>query len=464
MRASREPARVLARSPIRSNNFLWVPTDSQSYVDWRYVEERFGVEGHVLVLYARAKSGNIFDFDGMTQLLNAHRFTVNLQTNVMNKTVKFTDACKRLPEFDDEGYESNKMCYTPSFLSLWNFEQNTLVGSLAKSSILDRMTQLHAISPIESFAANVVFEEQDDNTKKVVSAEAVMLVYQLRSTDGASYEIQPAWLDGIAGSVDHTVLEVSRYSTRAFDDEVGRLVSGDIPLFAIGMFIISFFVALTLGPITSLYRSRVLLGVMAIVNVLLATGAGFGLASAFGVKFPSIAALLPLILLGVQVDSVIILVDNLNAEPSSDPLEMRMGNSLAKSGPAILVTALTTISAFSTSTATPSARALDASNAEVRWSWTCLSVRVMIVVAMLAFVSHPRTDYSAPPDAPALLQPLYLCSAGDRDVLELCGAVVYNRAARCLYIFSAAPGARRAPSPGEARVLCTVQYCMQHRR
>jgi len=161
-----------------------------------------------------------------------------------------------------------------------------------------------------------------------------------------------AWNDGVAGVVDRDVVEVFRFSNRSFDDEVGRLVSGDIPLFALGMFIITLFVSLTLGPPTSLHRSRVLLGVMAIANVLLAVGAGFGISALAGVRFPVIAALLPLILLGVQVDSVIIFVDNLNAEPPTDPLEERVGKAVSRAGPAVLVTALTTVTAFATSVST----------------------------------------------------------------------------------------------------------------
>jgi len=175
--------------PTRSSYYLWVPTDSKAYRDWKYVEDRFGIQGHNLVFYARAKSGNIFDFDGITQLMRAHRFTVNLQTEVRGETVKFTDACKRLAEFDDPDYDSDKQCHTPSLLSLWNYEENTLIGS--KTPILDKLTALHQFTNVESFAANVVFEERDDGSKKVVSAEAVALVFPLRSETGASYDIQP---------------------------------------------------------------------------------------------------------------------------------------------------------------------------------------------------------------------------------------------------------------------------------
>ncbi|KAG8460762.1 hypothetical protein KFE25_010817 [Diacronema lutheri] len=63
---------LLRLTPENRSSFLWVPTDSKSYQDWRYVEDNFGVEGHNMLLYARAKSGNIFDLESVSELLKAH--------------------------------------------------------------------------------------------------------------------------------------------------------------------------------------------------------------------------------------------------------------------------------------------------------------------------------------------------------------------------------------------------------
>jgi hypothetical protein len=335
---------LLALAPENRSYYLWVPTTSRSYVEWQYIERTFGVEGHGLVLYAEATDatgGNIFTYEALDELMKLHEFTMNLETTRSDgAVVRFKDACKRLDQAEE--------CDTPNILQLWGFSRHNLRRD--RASILNAISRLHVVSSIEAFAANVRYDERDST--RVESAQAIVLVYMLNGQDGAAYDIQPAWNTHVASAADAKLLTVSHYSNRSFDDEVARLVLGDIPLFASGMVITTCFIAATLGSMRSLVRSRVLLGMFAVVNVLLAVGAGFGLASAIGVPFTAISALLPLIVLGVTVDSVIIFVDHLDAEDESQSLETRFGRALSKSGPAVLVTALTTIAALATSTST----------------------------------------------------------------------------------------------------------------
>lgn len=171
-----------------------MPTTSRGYQDWKYLESKFGVDGHSLLMYARAKSGNVFDRASVEQLLAAHKFTVELQAEVGGKTVRFSDACKRLPEYDDEAYAGEEDdCYTPNFLALWNYDADALEGTDAQ--VLQRITQLHQVSNIESFAGNVVFGEAADGSETVEGAEAVVLIYSLNSDEGPAYDIQPVSAD-----------------------------------------------------------------------------------------------------------------------------------------------------------------------------------------------------------------------------------------------------------------------------
>lgn len=229
-----------------------MPTKSKSFLDWRYLEEHFGVDGHcarllyttlcypsplpsrgacarlrlhaatelnclaharthfaagadrsacvpsALVLYAKARSDNIFDFDGLTQLLRAHKYTVELEAQVGGKdgpegtrtgakTVKYTDACQRHPQADER--EGVDKCLFETFLSLWDFDQNQLIGS--RNSILDRLTALQQRSNIEAFAGGVDYDEDTAGVKRVKGAKAVVLFFPLNSASGAAYDIQP---------------------------------------------------------------------------------------------------------------------------------------------------------------------------------------------------------------------------------------------------------------------------------
>lgn len=168
--------------PPASSYYLWVPTSSRAYAEWQYQSARFGVVGHSLVVYAKAKSGNVFDRASIEQLLAAHKYTIELQTEVNGRIVRFSDACRRL-----EGSEGSE-CFAPSFLSLWDYKAGPLDDS--DELILQKLTQYHQASSIETFSGNVVLEEKNGNVE-VKGAEAVVLVFPLASEDGASYDIQP---------------------------------------------------------------------------------------------------------------------------------------------------------------------------------------------------------------------------------------------------------------------------------
>lgn len=319
------------------------PPLGRAYRDWRFSESTFGQQNHSLIFYAkRADGGNIFQADSIREMIKVHDFTVKqLSITYEGETYKYTDVCKKFPE--------EKNCASSNFLELWDHNPDKVNSRF----IMERVNDLDDVVPIESFAGTV--RREDD---KVISAKTVRVVYELNDVEGPAYEFEDAWNQAVASVSDDLIIH--HFAERSFDDEVGRLVSGDIPIFAAGIMVIVIYVSLTLGPIYSPVRSRVLLGAMAVINVLLAVGAGFGLAAYLGVPFVSISSLLPLILLGVQVDGVIIMCDYLGSELPPPELEEnveeaikhRLGESLKHTGPAILMTSLTAIAAFSVGSST----------------------------------------------------------------------------------------------------------------
>mmetsp|Transcript_15617 Transcript_15617/g.41947 ORF Transcript_15617/g.41947 Transcript_15617/m.41947 type:complete len:908 (-) Transcript_15617:121-2844(-) len=335
-------AGILTLNPENQSTQLWVPTQSKGYQDREFIEHTFGEEAPALIAYVtRNDGGNMFSFGTLKQLIRVHKETTKRVKAVhQGEEVGWKDVCKK---YDDKP----NGCASQNFLRLWNYREDVLADN--RDSIDDAINALHKSASVELFAGGVKYEDEDE--EEVESVKAVSFVYELNSSDvtSAAYSFQGAWNEAMLNlAAEYSDdLEITFFNDRSFDDEVGRLVSGDIPLFASGMVVIVIYLALTLGNPRSLSKGRVLLGSFAVINVLLACGAGFGVASLAGVRFPPIVPLLPLILLGVQVDGVIIMVDNLNAEDPRDALEDRVGRSFGKSGPAILITSLTAIAAFS---------------------------------------------------------------------------------------------------------------------
>ena len=70
------------------------------------------------------------------------------------------------------------------------------------------------------------------------------------------------------------------------------------------------------------HNGRILLALGAVGTILLAEGAGFGLAALLGVPFTDITLMLVFIAVGIGVDDVVVLVDGLaRADPKLPPPE-----------------------------------------------------------------------------------------------------------------------------------------------
>mmetsp|Transcript_29738 Transcript_29738/g.79916 ORF Transcript_29738/g.79916 Transcript_29738/m.79916 type:complete len:916 (+) Transcript_29738:81-2828(+) len=351
-------------NPEVRSGFLWSPTQQPAFMHWDYVKETFGEDGHNLVIYARAADGgNIFRKEQLKALLKLHNWTTKKAstpeleggptTNPLASMLPFLaprptgkdffweDVCHRHSPKRDCSSDTN-------FLRLWDYKEKNIKKD-DDDDILDRLTTFHQnVVTVESFSGGLKVDEPDKDVEdqEVESAKGVILSYRLEGTDGYSFEFEAAWNAAIDAEVDTDVIDIAHFSPRSFDDETNKVVFGDMPLFMLGMVIILIYLVLTLGPISSAQNSRVLLGIAVMGNLNLALGAGFGLASLAGVAFPPIAPLLPLIVLGVQLDGIIIIVDYLNHEDPADEIEERVGRSFREAGPAILITTCTTVVAF----------------------------------------------------------------------------------------------------------------------
>jgi hypothetical protein len=142
-----------------------------------------------------------------------------------------------------------------------------------------------------------------------------------------------------------TCAKVARYSTRSVDDEVNRIVSEEGFLMGISIGVILIYMSITLGtwgPVTG----RIGLGMSSMLVVNLAIGAAFGLSGFFGIPLTSISGMVVFVVAGIGVDDIFILVECMDRQPKSLPLDERLGLALASAGPAVFLTSVTNMLAF----------------------------------------------------------------------------------------------------------------------
>lgn len=160
----------------------------------------------------------------------------------------------------------------------------------------------------------------------------------------------------------------------AFDTEIARSVTGDIPLVAASFAAIS--VATSLGQLFRKKRSDVSFATAAnwgVLSVALGVATGYGVVIWCGVKFTSLAQIGPFIFLGVGVDDVVVLLEAFRSARET----IRDGGSVRerfefvaeRAGVSIAITSITNFLAF----------ALGSLTVIPAVSWFCLYASVTIL-------------------------------------------------------------------------------------
>ena len=167
----------------------------------------------------------------------------------------------------------------------------------------------------------------------------------------------------------------------AFDTEIARSVTGDIPLVAASFAAIS--VATSLGQLFRRKpdRSSAAAASWGVVSVALGVAAGYGAVIWCGVKFTSLAQIGPFIFLGVGVDDVVVLLEafRLARETIRDggSVRERFEFVAERAGASIAITSLTNVLAFALGSLTviPAVR------------WFCLYASVTILCDFVVVAS-----------------------------------------------------------------------------
>eukprot|EP01083_Nonionella_stella_P271113 918408_1 len=155
-------------------------------------------------------------------------------------------------------------------------------------------------------------------------------------------------------SNDYNDVTVSYYTERTIDDELGRIVAGDMPLFGLAIITMTVYLMVTLGTLSCI-GARAWLACSAVLVLICSLIMGFGISMFLGTQFNAICALVPYILLGVGVDDMIILVDTFDATPMEDDKTKsykRLCKSLSLSGVSISLTSFCSSMAFFVGSAT----------------------------------------------------------------------------------------------------------------
>ena len=333
---------------------LFIPQDSQAIKDLDVAEKyfRLKIREEIILLVASSDSKNALTGDCLEQALEAHDAVVTLKS--------FSEVCATL---SGETAKSPEDCMMINPLEFFNFEKSSLNVSdsqiLAKinSKLKNRNLVMRNGRPF-SYNLNRIFSEVAQDADNITGAKALQMIYVVRdpSEEQENQEVlewEKAFITKVASLVDElSCFEVYYSSERSLDDAISESSGSDITLVSITFTLMITFACVMLGKFLNPLTGHSLLANAGVFAVALGILAGFGLAMWCRVPFVSMVGVLPFLILGIGIDDMFILVDELDRQQTSLSVVETVKEVMARSGATITMTTVTDLVAFAVSTST----------------------------------------------------------------------------------------------------------------
>jgi predicted RND superfamily exporter protein len=136
-------------------------------------------------------------------------------------------------------------------------------------------------------------------------------------------------------------------ASRSFSDALGDSISGDLGLVFGAIGLIFLFTAVSLGRFGKKFISnRSLLAFVGVATVFVSVYAANGLCAYMGVPYVPPNQVIPFLIIGIGVDDMFILTNEVEATPPHWPNRRRMAVGVARAGASITLTSVTNVLAF----------------------------------------------------------------------------------------------------------------------
>ncbi|OSX81167.1 hypothetical protein BU14_0025s0048 [Porphyra umbilicalis] len=374
---------VRLRTESRGNK-LWVPQGTRALRDEAVVEAEFGQFVRSVRLIATADDGgDVATRAGLSGLIALERASEEVRTTLNGEELTYDVLCFRRPDA-----ANNTLCSTTSVLGAFYDPESanlrddgsvdflaTVEAALAGLNDAEIKTRLAGDGELLPTSSGGTVQRSvvlggTAGSGADFSARALYLSLSLRNEqveqDGEDVdERADAWEEAWSRRLlyDNSLpvqgaaaLDFRGDSSWAQEEAFSGAVSGDVTLFTAGFVLLFAYVMLFLGEFHAV-RSRLFAGAATLLNVGLAIGSSFGLASLIGSFYGPVHQILPLLLLGVGADDGFVVVqalDDVRANPryASKTAQERVALALSNSGVAIFLTSATNVAVFLISSTT----------------------------------------------------------------------------------------------------------------
>jgi len=341
---------------------LWIPTDTQAQEDKAYVDAHYGKEFRFenFIFKVKNKEESLLVPEAFDKMLDVH---YNLTNVTAGKDEKHTN-CKPTDDqpncnFENMCLKRGKDCWMTNPLMLFNYKKEDWD---TKEKIKAKLNE----KPLTLPNGDVVEIGQmfggitEDVDMKITAATAASFFYTLKNNetkDGDSYvdkraeEWEEVWLDHVEEKnkelKKEKKYELSYFATRSFSDEFGGAIGADISLLNVAIILNLVYANVQLTQWSRGCRGvRVHVVLCGILAIGLAVISSYGVCAGAGVMYSPLMSVLPFLLLGIGVDDMFVIINELDNTSESESSPRRLALALAHAGPSITLTSLTDFFAF----------------------------------------------------------------------------------------------------------------------
>ncbi|CAH1261352.1 PTCHD3 [Branchiostoma lanceolatum] len=185
-------------------------------------------------------------------------------------------------------------------------------------------------------------------TEDVSTAAAFKLTFYLRSEESEDDKLSGEWEKAFLFYMDDfesDIIEVSRTSSQSLEEELSQLTSRIVPRFSITFTVLITFSVLSCMML-DMVRTKPWLGMLGVLSAGMAVVASLGLCLYCGVRFTSVVASMPFLIVGIGVDDMFIMLAAWRKTHPGGSVEERMKETYAEAAVSITITTITDGLAF----------------------------------------------------------------------------------------------------------------------
>jgi len=333
---------------------LFIPQSSKSIEDLDTAEKYFRVKirEEIVLLVASSDHPNVLAPECLKQAFEAHNSVIGLES--------YSDFCVTLA---GNKSKSPDECMMINALEFAQFNESTLDGKDLQQvqHELDKAynnTALMRNGRPFWYNFNRMFGDTNREGGSITEAKALQMVYFIRdpSDDETNEKIidwEKTFIDKVASLVGKlSCFEVHYSSERSLDDAIAESSGSDVSWVSITFTLMITFACFILGKFLNPLTGHSLLANAGVFAVALGILAGLGLSMWFRVPFVSIVGVLPFLVLGIGIDDMFIMVDELDRQPRELSKTETIKAVMKHSGATVTMTTVTDLVAFAVSTST----------------------------------------------------------------------------------------------------------------